>query len=854
MAFPWKFGDSVALLPLPIDAVLPELVAALRAGPNGVLQAATGAGKTTRVPPALLDAGLAGEKLIVMLEPRRLAARAAAYRMAEERGSAVGEEIGYQVRFERKSSARTRILAVTEGVLIRMLRDDPFLERIGVVIFDEFHERSLDTDLALAMCRRVQQTVRGDLKIVVMSATLTPGPIAEYLGGARTVRSEGKLFPVELEYGGQGETRSTLEPMRAGVERLLKKTTGDLLVFLPGIGEIRKGLDELRGMSERGGFSLYGLSGEMSVEDQHAVLKPSDRRKVILTTNVAETSVTVPGVTGVIDSGMARVMRQDPGTGLNQLQLERISQASADQRMGRAGRTQPGVCLRLWNEREQRGMAAETVPEIERVDLAGVILELLCWGETNLEDFPWFEKPRTEGLRQGMMLLEQLGAVNEGEATELGREMVRLPVHPRLARLLIEGARLGHAEIAAWGAALLAERDPFVREKFDPQAKPSITAESDVWERITAVRNFLERRERTSSAGTVQPGGAFQMQQAQRQLLRGIEELNIKPASKKTNAEEALLRGILAAFPDRVARRRESRGLKALMVGGRGVRIDGKSLVHEPELFVCVDLDGGQGEAWGRMLSGIRAEWLPEEKLIRRTVREFDEAQGRVTASRQVMYEDLAIEEKSIPVPADEETAALLAEAAARDPGRALTLDEPKTAQLIARINCLGEWMPELGLLVIDEEFWRVQLPNLATGCRSFADLRGKSLIDWLRGVLTYPQWQAIEKEAPERLPVPSGNSITLTYEAGRPPVLAARIQELFGLAETPRVAGGRVKVLLHLLAPNYRPQQVTDDLKSFWNTTYQQVRKELRARYPKHAWPEDPWTAQAQKRPGRKN
>ncbi|MCA9094867.1 MAG: hypothetical protein KDA68_15380, partial [Planctomycetaceae bacterium] len=667
------------------------------------------------------------------------------------------------------------------------------------------------------------------------------------------VQSEGRLFPVELEYLQHAVTRSTLEPMCAGIERLLKQTRGDLLVFLPGTGEIRRGLDELRSLSEREGFLLYGLSGEMSIEDQHAVLHPAQQRKVILATNVAETSVTVPGVTGVIDSGLARVMRQDPATGLNRLELERISLASANQRMGRAGRTEPGVCLRLWTEREQRGMSAESSPEIERVDLTGVILELLCWGEHDLQNFPWFQPPRPEALEQGWKVLEFLGAIQQEEPTELGRQLATLPVHPRLARLMIETTRLGHPEIGTWGAALLAERDPFIRERFDPHAKPSATSESDVWERIVAVRQFLERREKFSPVGTIQPGVAFQIQQAQKQLFRSVRELKIASVKQRVGVEEALLRGVLSAFPDRVCRRREQRGAKALMVGGRGLRIDARSLVHEPDLFVCVELDAGQGEAWGRQISGIQADWLPAERVKHRTACLFDESQERVLASKQVCYEDLVIDERPINVQGDDETAGILAAAAARNLQRALSLDDPKVAQFIARINCLKDWMPELGFPSIDEEFWREQLPDLAAGCRSFADLRAKPLIDWLRGILPYQLLQALDREAPERLPVPSGNSITLQYEIGRPPVLAVRIQELFGLAETPRVAGGRISVLLHLLAPNYRPQQITDDLQSFWNTTYQQIRKELRARYPKHSWPEDPWTATAERRPRRR-
>lgn len=847
------------MIPLPIDEVLPDVISGARSEKNVVLQAAAGAGKTTRVPPALLDSGLArddssGEKLIVMLEPRRLAARAAAYRMAEERGQPIGGEIGYQVRFVKKSSPQTRILVITEGILIRMLREDPFLERVGIIIFDEFHERSLDSDVALAMCRRVQQTVRPDLKLVVMSATLETGPIAEYLGVRRVMRCEGRRFPVELLYPAYAPARSSFEPVIAGVERLLRQTSGDLLIFLPGTGEIRRGLEELRPLAGREDILLYGLSGDMSVEDQHAVLHSTDRRKIILATNVAETSVTVPGVTGVIDSGLARIMRQDPSTGLNRLELERISQASADQRMGRAGRTGPGVCLRLWSEREHRGLTPETSPEIERVDLTGVILELLCWGETDLRSFPWFQSPPPAALEQGIGVLELIGAVDSGEPTAIGRQLVSLPVHPRLGRMMLEAARLGHPEIGAWGAALLAERDPFLRERFDPHLKPTVTSDSDVWERIVSLRRFLGQRETESPVGTIQPGAAFRIQQSQEQLLSEVRHLSITPSEKPADEETALARGLLAAFPDRLCRRRERRGQKGLMVGGRGLRIDSRSLVHEPELFICVELDAGQGEAWGRQLSAVRREWLPEHRLTQRYLREFDETQERVVSSKQLAYDDLVLEERFMNPPADETTSAILVDAAAGNLYRALSLSDPQTSQYAARINSLREWMPELELPLIDEDFWRNQLPGLSIGCRSFGDLRSKSLCDWIRGLLSYRQLQALEREAPERLQVPSGNSIRLQYEEGRPPVLAVRIQELFGLSATPLIAGGRVRVLLHLLAPNYRPQQITDDLQSFWSTTYQQVRKELRARYPKHAWPEDPRTAQPQSRPGRRS
>ncbi|MFO1021526.1 MAG: ATP-dependent helicase HrpB [Planctomycetales bacterium] len=843
----------MALTPLPIDAVLPDLLAVLRQQTGVVLQAPTGAGKTTRVPPALLPAELSGTGKILLLEPRRLAARAAAYRMAEERGEKIGQTIGYQVRFDRQIGPDTRIEVLTEGILVRRMQQDPFLEDVSVILFDEFHERSLETDLSLAMARRVQQTVRPDLKLIVMSATLVPEKIAPFLGNVPVVRSEGRLFPVEIRHWPAADKLSVLERAVVAVKEVTSQATGDLLVFLPGTGEIRRVRSDLEEWASAHNIALYGLSGDLSPEEQHAVLLPGSRRKVILATNVAETSVTIEGVTAVIDTGLARIMHFDAGTGLNRLTLSRISKASAAQRSGRAGRTAPGLCRRLWTAREERGLPAETPPEIERVDLTGTLLELLCWGEQDLMAFPWYEAPPSSAIQQGLELLTRLGAVETGALTPLGERMAKLPVHPRLARLLIEAAEAGDPELATWGAALLEEREPFSRKPTPWNRPETRRSDSDLLDRIHAVQEFLHRHRRETPWGTIQPGAARQIQRAQQHLHKSLKTLFRNGSFGSPSPEVALMKGILAAFPDRVALRRQPLGRKGIMVGGKGVELAPQSAVLEGDLFVCLEVDAGTGEAVVRQASRIERAWLPQKLISTEQHLEFDAASRKIIARKRTLYLDLILDETPAPVPEDERTAETLAAAAWDLRAEALNWEKPEIKNFLARVRSLREWRPELSFPAFDDEFLRQQLPNFCYAARSFADLQKRSVTEWLKGLLTYSQRQTLDQEAPEKLPVPSGSQITLQYEEGRPPVLAVRIQELFGLAETPRLAQGRVPVLLHLLAPNYRPQQITNDLQSFWNTTYQQVRKELRARYPRHSWPEDPWTAEAQRRPRRR-
>jgi ATP-dependent helicase HrpB len=847
--------DRIAL---PIDAVLPDVVAALRQQPCLVLRAPTGAGKTTHVPPALLDAGLAGQGRILLLEPRRLAARAAARRMAAERGGRVGDEVGYHVRFDRQAGPRTRILAVTPGILLRLLQDDPYLEKVSIVLFDEFHERSLDSDLALGMVRLVQQTVRPELRIVVMSATLAVEQVAAYLGGCPVVTGEGRLYPVDVVYEPRPEHRPWAAAVAGAVERLLDETAGDVLVFLPGLYEIRQAARQLEDLAEQRDLTVLPLHGDLPPEQQDAALLPQDRRKVVLATNVAETSVTVEGITGVVDTGLARLLVFDPRVGLDRLQLQPISRAAAEQRAGRAGRTRPGMCVRLWGEVAQRGRPEQTEPEIRRVDLAGAVLQLLCLGETDVLRFPWLEPPREAAVTQALALLRRLSAVDDSGLTELGRALARLPVHPRLGRLLIEGRRWGQPARVALAAALLSERDPFSRSLDRPESHaPGHATLSDVLDRVEALEAFEQHGHGAFAQGTLNRGAARFVLRARDQLVRSLREVGPDPlarsASEGTSRDGAVLRALLAAFPDRVARRREAGSRRGVMVGGRGVRLAPGSGLLEPELFVCVDVDAGQAETLVRQASAVQRDWLPPESLSARVEVAFDQETERVSARRRLFFEDLVLEETPAALPADEETAAVLAAAAAERLERVLPAPDSPAGAYLTRLRCLREWLPELDLPAFDEPQLRELLPWLCHGCRSFADLRAADWLGAVQGKLTHAQRQAVEREAPERLEVPSGSRLALRYEVGRPPVLAVRIQEVFGLRDTPRVAAGRVPVLLHLLAPNYRPQQVTDDLASFWTNTYPQVRKELRARYPKHAWPEDPWSAVPQRGPKRR-
>ncbi len=845
-----------ALPPLPIDALLEPLAEALRGGGQCVLRAPTGAGKTTRVPPALLDRGAAGKGAVWLVEPRRLAARAAAARIAAERGARLGDEVGYHVRFDRRAGDGTRILVLTEGLFVARLQQDPFLEGVGAVVFDEVHERHLEGDLALALARRVRREARPDLGLVLASATVDATHLAAALGGARVLECEGRLFPVEVRHrAARGDGR--LEDAMAGAVRdVLAECSGDVLCFLPGVGEIRRLAERLGGLARTAGLELVELHGSLGPEEQDRALRAGPRRRVVLATNVAESSVTVEGIGAVVDSGLARRPRYDPAVGLDRLELGRISRASADQRAGRAGRLGPGLCVRLWSPLEERALAERDEPEIRRVDLAGAVLELLAFGEPDPLALEWLDAPDPERVDEARALLERLGALRRGALTPLGRRLARISAPPRIARLLIEGARLGAPRRAALAAALLAERDPLRRaERRDPgAARRAHSSFSDLLDRVHLLEDFESRGQTRSEVGELEPSAARFVLRARDEFARlvGDGERGELPtrAHGTQDSGEALLRAVLAAYPDRLARRRAPQSERALLAGGRGVVLGAESAVGEAELFCALELDAGRGEARCRLASGVERAWIPEEALETREKVRFDEASGRVVGLRQRVFAGLVLEEVAIPPPDAAVAEALLAEAAGRDLPRLLGVADGDLAGLRARVQFAREHLPELGLPELDEAFLVALLPELCVGKRSLAELGAAPWAAAVEARLGPRRLAELAREVPERVEVPSGSKHRVRYEPGAPPTLAARIQEFFGLASGPRIARGRVALRLELLAPSGRPQQVTSDLASFWRNTYPALRRELRPRYPRHDWPEDPLAAAPRRGP----
>jgi len=841
------------LPPLPIDRVVGRVVDALRVSGAAVVSAPPGAGKTTRIPPAILDSGLASTGRVVVVQPRRLAARMCAQRIADERRSALGDEIGYQVRFERRCGRATRLLIVTEGVLLRFLHDDPCLEEYAAVVFDEFHLRRLDTDVATAMVRRLRDTVRPDLKVVTMSATLDARKAAAYWNDCPLVECSVRSHPVAVEYCDAALPRDAAQRAAWGVEQLLARVRGDLLVFLPGAGEIRSAM---RLLSERGigaEADVLPLFADLDPAAQQAAVAPGPRRKIVLATNVAETSITIDGIEGVVDTGLARTPVFDSSVGVERLDVQWISRAAADQRAGRAGRTRPGVCLRLWPARADEHRPAHDTPEIARMDLSGTVLQLLSWGEKP-EDLPWFEAPPAASLEQARVLLAALGLIDENfRPTELGRAAARLPVQPRLARMLHEAWRLGHPAAGALTAALLCEHDPFDRpEPGDRAVHLPSDSSSDVYDRVVALRQHEGGRSSLPWLGRLRSGAARFVLRAARQLQRELSSAWGEAPPACCEEEEAVLRALLAGFPDRLVRRSEPGSRFGRMVGGLGVRLSERSAVGRAMLYLAINVDRDGAEAVVRWASAVERDWLPQNHRRVEVQTEFDPKQQRVVARRREFHDDLLIDQS--PAAAEEsEAERLLADAVQRAPLTDFFAAEGSSAaQYLARLRFLANALPEWDWPPLDDDSIRQLVGHVAAGCRSFADLRQADWLTALRSRLSPAQIQCVEREAPARLAVPSGSMIALDYPAGRAPVLAVRIQEVFGWRTTPRLASGRVPVLLHLLGPNGRVEQITNDLESFWRTTYYQVRKDLRRRYPKHAWPEDPLTAQAEKRPQR--
>ena len=828
------------LLDLPIDPFLPQVEAALRTGRDVVLVAEPGAGKTTRVPPAIVKSGLLGDGKLVMLQPRRVAARAAASRIADEQGWLVGREVGYQVRFEKVLTNDTPLRIFTEGVLVRQLVGDPSLDGINCVVLDEFHERSLDADLALAMLKEAR-ALRDDLRIVVMSATLDADAVATFLGSdVEVLHVPGRLFPVDVSYAGDDP-----RPVEERVARVLRNEleteseaiasgsgmVGDVLVFLPGVREIENTMREIRRDAQRAGYDVLPLHGQLEKEEQdeavHFVEGGGRRPRVICATNVAETSLTLPGVRLVIDTGMVRQAGYDAKRGVSTLTTERISRASAEQRGGRAGRVAAGRCIRLWSRMTHNALPAFDVPEVRRTDLCEAALAVRAWGG-DPPSFDWFEKPDAHLLAAADKLLVLLGATDAGRLTPIGRALQALPLHPRPARLMIAAPPSLQREAAPLAAA--------IGEGADVPGK-----------RTATVRDLLV----AIKAGKID---TTRIRRARDALLR-VSDRNPKLSLRRDSGIDSIEKLLLIAYPDRVCRRR-SPEVATLATGG-GVRLPDASAVRG-DWFLALDLRRGNfakaQQADVSLVAEIEEEWLGEllpQHVTRETAAEWNEPKQAVVGVRRTRYLDLVIDEQSgEPVePASAETVlrAHLDEAV-------IWSDEQLGALYRRAQFILGSPLAsDLPLPTVSDLIWRA-----CEGAASVRDVLLNARTIAQSSLYADPQ-RRLERWAPEVIEVPTGSHIRLDWsdavvapEDGggegevRAPVLAVRLQELFGLAETPRVgAPPGVPVMLHLLAPNMRPQQVTDDLASFWKNTYPQVRKDLRARYPKHSWPEDPLAAE---------
>ncbi|MCL6546807.1 MAG: ATP-dependent helicase HrpB [Bryobacteraceae bacterium] len=795
--------------PLPVDVQIPEIVARLGEGGNLVLTAPPGSGKTTRVPPALLSL-FRGEVLV--LEPRRLAARLAARRVAQELKLRLGDLVGYQVRFEDVTGPATRLRYVTEGILARRFLSDPELDGVDCVVVDEFHERHLDADFCLALLRRLQQR-RPELRLLVMSGTLAAGPVAQFLGDCPVVQSGGRPFEVSIRY-----TPASPEPLpdqvAAALGRLLKDgLDGDVLVFLPGAAEIRQAQRACAALAERAGLLVALLHGDLPPEEQDRAVSPAPQRKLILSTNVAESSVTIEGVTAVIDSGLARVASVSPWSGLPVLETRRVSRASADQRAGRAGRTAPGRVIRLYPEADYLRRPAQDTAEILRQDLTEMVLHLAALG-LRAEDLEWLDPPPEPSLEAAGALLQRLGAVDaRHRLTPEGRRMIHYSLPPRLSKLVIEAEQRGAAGLGCAAAALLSAGQRL------PTAGPAGAGESDLEALVESAWSPTARK-------------------IYRQL-RG-ERRGAPPRG----SSEGFRMAVLAAFPDRVARRRSND--EFLLAGGGSAVLSRDSVVRHAEWLVAVDIEERRerGLPLVRLASAIRPEWLLDlfpERVREVASLEWNRKGERVEAVSALVFQGLVLEESRGAQPDPQAAAQMLAEKA-WEAGLDRFVEREELEELLARVSFAAEHGP---LRPFTEEDFKQGLARLCQGRRSFGELEAAAARGGFERALLEP-WPAghrrrLEEIAPEKIRLPSGRPLRVRYAQGRTPWVASRLQDFFGMKETPRIAGGKVPLVVHLLAPNQRPVQTTTDLAGFWERLYPQVRRELSRRYPRHAWPERP-------------
>ncbi len=822
---------------LPIDAVLAGLVETLRGSQALVLEAPPGAGKTTRVPRALLDAGFSGE--IVVLEPRRLAARFAARRVADELGERVGERVGYTVRFEDVSSAKTRIRFVTEGVLTRRLVEHPDLPGIGTVILDEFHERHLQGDVALALLQRLRK--RRDLRVVVMSATLATDAIARYLGCA-VVRSEGRAYPVDVRHADGVDDRALELQVASAVRALVKDgLDGHVLVFVPGAAEIRRTLLACGKLSDEADLELVGLHGDLPASEQDRALGPSTRRKVIVSTNLAESSVTIEGVVAIVDSGLTRIVRHAPWSGLSSLVTEKASRASAVQRAGRAGRTRPGRALRLYTKADFESRPEFDVPEIERADLAQTLLELHVAGVGELE---WLDAPKPAALEAARDLLTRLGALEGDLPTALGKRLLAFPVHPRLGRIVVEAERRGVAQDGALIAGLLGERDIRVTSRATFGARrgeDGATEASDVLARVDA---FCEAEASGFSASALRSigldGHAVQaVERARKQIGRVAKNRAEAPETPQAH-DDALLMAVLAGYPDRVAKRRRQGARDLALAQGGAAELSEASAVRHAPWMVAVDAEVVRGRTLVRIASRIEPEWLMdmfESRIRDENEFAFDADKGSVVGSSNLAFDGLTLA-SSPGFDADDPRVAEVLFEHARAAGARAFVAEDQLDRWLARARFAHS--QDASFPAPSDEDVEAALRELCSGRSSFSELRRADLLGVLRARASADP-RRLEHLAPESVTLSNGRSARIEYTPGKAPHLESHLQDFFGMKATPRA--GTVPIVVHLLAPNRRAVQVTTDLEGFWQKHYPAIRKELMRKYPRYTWPENPST-----------
>jgi ATP-dependent helicase HrpB len=804
---------------LPVDEALPRLKDELSRHNAAILVAPPGAGKTTRVPLALLDAPWLADRKIVMQEPRRLAARAAARRMAATLGETVGQTVGYRVRLDTKVGPRTRIEVVTDGLFLRMLQDDPSLDGVGCVIFDELHERGLESDLSFALVRESQTALRDDLRVIAMSATLDPGPVAERLGGASIVESAGHMFPIATRYLEREPSGRLESTVTAAIRRALAEESGSALVFLPGIGEIRRVAEALDDPGP--GIDVVPLYGDLAPDDQDRAIAPSPpgRRKIVLATSIAETSLTIEGVRIVIDGGLMRLPRFSPRSGMTRLETVRVSQASAEQRRGRAGRLEPGVCYRLWTEEAQRGLLPFTPPEILDADLAPVALELAAWG-ADATSLQWLTPPPAAALVAARALLLDLGAIDGGAITPHGKAMARLGQHPRLAHLVLKGRDMDQARVAALIAAILSERD-FLRL---PPGQRDVD---------------LRHRVDLALAGKA-PRPIMEM--ARRLTPRGDSG---KPDVAMTGMLSAL------AYPDRIGRRRAGAAGRYLLSGGRGAVLpEGDPMANE-EFLVVADLDAAAQDArifLAAPIGGADIEELYPERIVDEEIVEWQPRDNMLLARRRRRLGAMVLEDRPLDRPDPEKVRTAMLQGV-RQRGLAWSEEQRDWRGRIAFLRQHDPTWPDLS----DETL----MATLEDWLAPFIDGRARriDLTEAVKALVPWDKQRQLDVLAPTHFEVPSGSRVPIDYSNPTEPTLSVRLQEMFGLTDTPRVVGGRVSLTVHLLSPARRPVQVTRDLASFWRTGYRDVKAELKGRYPRHYWPDDPLIAEptARVRPRRR-